>query len=155
MMKKIVISLLVGCFALIGGYAALAQNATNTNSSIPANINRAVPQKPVYDGSCMQAAVDKRDSAIIVAWDAYSVSMKTALSTRKDALKAAWAKSAIAERRTALKAAWEAYRKATQTSRNALNKAKREAWNQFSKDRKACKSNVWDDAASSASDAGL
>lgn len=91
------------------------------------------------DTACMQAAVDKRETAIIAGVDAYSSAVKSALSVRKDALKAAWAITEKAQREAALKAAWFAFRDAGKKTSGAMKDAKNAAWKTFKTDAKACR----------------
>ncbi len=79
---------------------------------------------------CISTAVDKRDTAIAGTFD----TLKTAVNTRKDALKAAWALTDTAARKTALKAAWKAYKDTIKTTRTA----RKDAWKTFRTDVKAC-----------------
>ena len=90
------------------------------------------------DLACVASAVDKRDTAIIGAFDSFHDAIKSALQTRRDALKAAWALTDQKARRAAIKAAWSAYRASAQTARKALNQAQRVAWSKFNTERKSC-----------------
>ncbi len=95
--------------------------------------------KKNVDGACMVTAVDARDTALMGAWTTFSTSATAALSTRKDALKAAWALTDTAQRNTAIKTAWAAYTKAVKTARNTFKTAKKSAWKTFKTAAKACK----------------
>ncbi len=97
------------------------------------------PTTPRVDLPCMQTAVEKRDNAIISAWDALSASIKTALETRRDALKSAWGISDPKERRKAIKKAWTDFSKAKKESARTFNQARKAAWKQFRTDAKACR----------------
>lgn len=110
---------------------------SNTGSSSSARMER----KQV-DGACMSSAVDKRDTAIVTAFDAFAASTKTALTTRKDALKAAWALTDTAQRQTALKAAWKTFTTSHKSAREAFRTAKKAAHQQFRTDAKTCKGNT-------------
>lgn len=92
------------------------------------------------DLACMQAAVEKRDNALLATVDARYSAHKAALTARRDALKAAWGMTDAAKRREALQAAWKAYREALEKSTKAFRDAKKSAWKQFKEDRRACKS---------------
>ena len=122
------------------GLVALADNNKSELSRAP---------KPAVNLSaetmvCVQNAIDKRDSAIISAVDKFSSSVKTSLSTRKDALKAAWSKSTKVEIRLALKEAWSVYGKSLKDTRATLKRDKKTAWNQYKVDSRACKAPVED-----------
>ena len=88
--------------------------------------------------SCMQTAVEKRDTALVSAIDTFHNKVSSALTARKDALKSAWGLSETAARRTALKTAWEEYKKSTRNARNTLKEARRSSWSMFKTDSKAC-----------------
>lgn len=91
------------------------------------------------DLPCMQAAVEKRDNAVIAAFDTYTAALKTALQTRRDALKAAWGITDRAARREGLKVAWLAFRDARRSAVQVFKRAKQQAWEQFRMDHKTCK----------------
>jgi len=133
MMKKLLILLLMALFGLGVVASTFAQNQSNFNT----NVNR--PAVKTFDPVCVQNAIEKRDSAIIDAWDVYSAKVKSALETRKNELKAAWGKTDNKEKKKAIRAAWEKYRKSVRDARRALNDAKKAAWKQYRTDAKACK----------------
>jgi hypothetical protein len=92
----------------------------------------------IIDLACMQTAVEKYDNAIIAAWDKRSADVKTALQTRRDALKSAWGIQDKKERRAAIKAAEKAYRTAIAQARKTFKSERQAAWKQFIIDRRAC-----------------
>lgn len=121
-----------------------ASDTYSSSSSVSENAGKKKEKKfnkPVVqvDSACMQNAVEKRDSAIISAVDAYAGTVKTALQTRKDALKAAWAITDKAQRNAALKAAWAAFNGTWKNARQALSEQRKAAWSAFKADAKACK----------------
>ncbi len=96
------------------------------------------PSKGKIDTACMQSTVDKRDSALITAVDTFGTAVKTALQTRKDALKAAWGNTDVKARRSAIKAAWNTYAATSRDARKALSNSRKGIWKQFYADRKVC-----------------
>lgn len=88
--------------------------------------------------ACMQTAVEKRDNAVIAAFDAFSASMKSAFTARRDALKTAWGKENRSERRTALRTAWGTFRASRKLARETFRTARHNAWKTFRADAKAC-----------------
>lgn len=88
---------------------------------------------------CIGAAVDVREAAIATAWDTLSASGKTALQTRRDALKAAYAQADPAKVRQAVQAAWQAFALAHKSARIAFKEARMKLWMDFKTARKACK----------------
>ena len=104
----------------------------------------------------MQTAIQKRDNAIIAAVDTYHTAVVQALTTRRDALVAAWGNTDKTARRAAIKAAWKVYRTSQTQALKALRNGKKEAWKQFGTDRKACGSSAaGDDPTNSGVDAQL
>lgn len=98
-------------------------------------------QQTMLDASaiaCIKSAVIKREDALIGAFDAYAASLRTARTTRKDALSVAWDTSTPNERRTLVKAADKSFADATKTARNTWNTARRNTWKVFETDRKVC-----------------
>ncbi len=139
--------------AVILGFAGLvslafAEDTTNrqdvNNKPMVSRTPRPEATLSVEAKACMQNAVDKRDSAIILAVDTFSSSIKSALSTRKDAFKAAWGQSNKVDIRLGLRTAWDAYSKSAKEARRALNAARKAAWTQYRTDARACKPSVED-----------
>jgi hypothetical protein len=89
------------------------------------------------DGTCMQNAVEKRDAAMIAAFDAFHTSAAAALTTRKTALKDAWGKTGD-ERKAALKDAWKTFQDSWKMAAKTLREAKKTAWKTFRTEAKAC-----------------
>lgn len=146
MIKKLItsavaVSMISGVLAL----PAMAQTASSTPSG-GTSINLA----------CMQAAVDKRDTALSAAVDAFASAIKSALDARKGALKAAWALTDKKARRAAIRAAWKAWTTSSQGARRDLNNARKAAWTQFYADRKSCgRGAAADDTATHNNDGNL
>ncbi len=146
MLKKIILA--SGLALSLAGSLAMPVFADTTTTTPPAN--------PTLDVACIQSAVDKRDTAIIAAVDAYHDAIKSALQTRLAALKTAWAITSRTDRRTALKNAWSAFTASQKLAAKNLKTAKKNAWTQFSTDRKACgKSAAADDNGTSGMDTNL
>lgn len=133
-MKKIISSILI-VFIFGIGLIAFAET-TNTKKTV--------------DLTCMQIAVEKRDNAIITAWDKYTASVKSALETRKSALKSAWAITDKVQRVAAIRTAWSNYKSAIKTARKTWATEKRSAWQTWKTDAKTCKGNAEDKTTESA-----
>jgi gas vesicle protein len=88
--------------------------------------------------ACIATAVSKREAAIGSGWSTYSASTTAALAARKTALEAAWAKTDRTERKAAVAAAWKSWRETHRKLLADWRKAKKSAWETFSKDRRAC-----------------
>lgn len=148
-MKKLVSMSVAGALAFALAVPAFAEESgemQSSSSSVSSMEGRMMMKKDkkemkggaTVDSACMQTAVDKRDTAIMAAVDAYAVSVKTALTTRKDALKAAWALTDKAQRETASKAAWTAFSGTWKKASQSTKAARKAAWATFKTDAKAC-----------------
>ena len=94
--------------------------------------------KDTVDLVCMQTAVTARESGVIASIDAYNTDLKIALTTRMDALKAAWALTDQTARQAAVKKAWSDFNAALKGDRMTSKKSRKDAWDKFKADRKAC-----------------
>lgn len=101
-----------------------AQNGTSTSAAVL---------------TCMQNAVDVRDTSLLTAFDTYYASVKSALQARRAALMAAWAIQSKQERRAAITTAWNIYKTAWKNAQRALNTARNAAWHKFQDDKTACR----------------
>lgn len=110
--------------------------ATPVLAATPSPSPRA---KRVVNLSCIQKAVEKRENALIAAFDAYAASMKTAFTTRRDALKEAWNKTDRGDRGAAIRAAWDAFRTSRRTTRATFHTTRKNAWTTFRAERRACR----------------
>lgn len=113
-----------------------------------------VPPKTV-NIACIQAAIEKRDTAVISAYDTLHTSIVAALNARKEALKNAWTKIDRLERRTALKNAWAAYHASRRAAQQTWRTSRRSAWQTFRTEARACGPTIIFDATNEASDITL
>jgi hypothetical protein len=127
------LSTAIACSVSVPAFAA-GVNA-GTNASVRS-------ERSQVDGACMSSAVDKRDTAVIAAFDTFTASVKSALVKRKDDLKAAWALTDATARKTALRTAWQTFTKSHKGARDAYRKSKQAAWQQFRADAKTCRGNA-------------
>jgi hypothetical protein len=98
------------------------------------------PSQKLIDGlACMKAAVDKREGAVIAAWDTGSASIKTSLTTRQAALNVAWGITIRKDRNVALIKAWRDFGVSARAAKKTFNSSRYSAWKQFNTDGKACK----------------
>lgn len=95
--------------------------------------------RPAVDIACVQTAVDKRETAIMAAFATFTTTVNSALTTRKNALHAAWAMTDSKARREAIKAAWSAFHNTWKGATKKLHSDRKAAWEQFRKDAKACR----------------
>jgi hypothetical protein len=124
------LSLIVGATA-----PALAQSPSPSPAAL---ISPRAAVKTV-DLACVKTAVEKRDNAVIAALDAFHTGVKQALTTRRDALRAAWDVSDKNQRKTAIRAAWSAFDGTWKKARRGMETAKKTAWNAYRTDAKACR----------------
>lgn len=129
----------VAALSLIVGIAApaLAQSPSPIPSRAPEVSPRVTPK--TVDLACMKTAVEKRDNAVIAALDIFHAGVKQSLTTRRDALKAAWDKSGKNERKAAIRAAWAAFDGTWKKARSGMEAAKKSAWNAYRTEANACR----------------
>lgn len=111
---------------------ASAQNGTTTATSTATTTTST--STPNTKGICVATAVNKRDSAMIVAHDAFAASVKAALTARKDSLVTAWT-SGTKETR---KAAWNKFKTDMKTAHEKMRSDRKAAWSTFYTESKAC-----------------
>lgn len=126
-----------------------ANTGTNTDPGTPVTpgtSSTVVPKDKPFkeikakevDLVCMQTAVEKRDNAIIAGLDTYYTNVKAALVARRDALKAAWGMTDRKARQEAIRKAWNDFKGTWKKERRALDIARKKAWKEFNKDKRAC-----------------
>lgn len=103
--------------------------------------NGAVIDKNV-DIACMKTAVEKRENALLSAYDTYAGKLRTARETRKTDLLAGWSIQDPKERQTAIKTAWDKYRQSVRTATIEWNQSRKTIWIQFAQDAKNCKASA-------------
>lgn len=128
-MKKAFVSLMaVGLLTPFFAFANESHSTSTNATSTPSSINVI----------CVQNAIEKRDTTIITAHNAYNTSITNALTARKDALKLAWAKPTTKERREAQRAAYKAFNVSVRAAHENLRSARKAAWSTFNTDMKNC-----------------
>ncbi len=135
--SRLALGAVAGLTALTLTFGTVAFAAANDNSNTNGNSNTNTSLR--RDGTCMQAAVEKRDTAIIAAVNTFSASWVNSLTTRMAALKDAWAKTAVTERRDGVKAAWKSFRASHKAEIKTFHASRKAAWKTFVDDQKACK----------------
>lgn len=91
---------------------------------------------------CMKKAVEKRENALLSAYDNYVGKIKTAREARKADLLAAWSIQDPKERHKAIKAAWDKYRESVKIATTEWNQSRKTIWIQFAQDAKNCKASA-------------
>jgi hypothetical protein len=120
--------------SILGLFAAGTILSASAQSTSTATTTNATTTKIV----CMQTAVEKRETAIIAAHDAFSVAIKNALVARKSALVAAWGNTDKVTRDAARKTAWSSFKTSAQAAHNAMREARKAVWSTFNTDAKIC-----------------
>jgi len=137
MKQTIIVSTIAGLLLASAG-VAFAQITTSVGANVTTQIGNPTT-KPTFDVACVQNAVEKRDTTIISAFGTFSTSITTALTTRKDALKAAWGIANGKERRAARAAAWQAFYKSSRDAHTTLKTVRNGAWKTYRADLVTCK----------------
>ncbi|MFA6306766.1 MAG: hypothetical protein WCV70_03940 [Patescibacteria group bacterium] len=105
--------------------------------------------------ACVQAALIKKDNAVISALDAYTAAIKTAMETRKNAYVAALAISDKQERTKAMVNAFTAYRKAKNEAKDKYKESVKTVFDAYKTDLKSCKVEMGQDLNTSEADSDL
>lgn len=143
MLKKFIGGALIATFAL-GILPVFAENSTSTNpnaTSTPPASTSTTPVATSPDIRCVQNAIDAHDNALIFAWDAYGVAIKSALQARRDATKSAWSLTDPQARRNAIRTAEKNYKNAERVAKKDFETAKRNAEKKYKSDIKNCGAN--------------
>lgn len=88
--------------------------------------------------ACVQAAVEKRENALIAGHDTFNTSIKAALEARKVALKDAWSAADKATRQSKKNTAYKNFKTSTQSAHTSLRGVRNTAWSAFTTEMKAC-----------------
>ena len=105
----------------------LHSSSTNATSTREQKGNRGGN----IDATCVQSAVDVRETALASAWSTFTSSITSALGTRKTALHDAWGATDIGSRNTALMNAWKTWQMGDKSAHEALKMARKAAWETF------------------------
>ena len=128
------------CMGMFMTSALAVMPMGETKGTMTANTNgaSATSMTAAQKGQCMADSLEKRDTAIISALDVYGQAMKVNLTTRKDGLKALYISGDTEGRKDKRKAVWSAFSTATKSAASDLRTSRKGAWDQYSKDVKAC-----------------
>jgi murein L,D-transpeptidase YcbB/YkuD len=91
------------------------------------------------DINCMRTAVEKRENAILAAYDTFTQKIRNAHQTRKTELLAAWSLQDPKQRHDALKSAWEKYRNSVKEAQKEWQQNRRTIWVNFVQEAKNCR----------------
>lgn len=99
------------------------------------------------DATCLRPVVAARESAVLAAFQAFSVSTTSALSVRASALDGAWISTDVSARAEAVTDAWDAYGTSSKAARKTLREARDAAWKVFKDAAKKCGGTSIDESA--------
>ncbi len=96
--------------------------------------------RPSVNLSCVQTAVEERETAVSASWGEFSTSITVALTARKTALVEAWQLTNGKERATALKDLMKNWKDASKGAHEALKTDRKASWAEFKQTMKTeCK----------------
>lgn len=107
-----------------GGRHASSTTATSTKTHLQ------------VDTTCVSAAVEVRETALIAAWSDLHTSLTAALTERKTDFVAAWSLSDATERGKALKTAWDDWKTGKKSAHTEFRSDRKAAWDTFKKTTK-------------------
>ena len=135
--KKLIATMCMGMF-MTSALAVMPVSETHGTMTANTSGTSTTSMTSAQRGQCMADSLEKRDTAIISALDVYGQAMKVNLTTRKDGLKALYVSGDTEGRKDKRKAVWSAFSTATKSAANDLRTSRKSAWDQHSKDAKAC-----------------
>lgn len=91
-----------------------------------------------YNVQCVQTAIEKRESSYVVALDGYYATTRSAMITRKDALKNAMALSDSLQRKTAIKTATKNFSTTLKNARKIHRDLEKQANKLYKAESKVC-----------------
>lgn len=130
-MKKILLATLL--LAPISAFAQTSGMATTTTTTVNATSTATTTQI-----TCINAALEKRENALITGNDAFASSTKAALQNRLTGLKAAWSETNRKTRQDKRNATYRTFRTESQAAHTAMKTVRLNAWKSFDTDMRAC-----------------
>lgn len=132
-----------------------SEDSTETETTTVTSEKKMKGKKAKVDATCMQTAVDTRETSLSDAWGTYTSAISSALSARKTALHDAWGLTDIKAQNKAIASAWKAWKKASQDAHKALKSDRKTTWDAFKSTTKtSCKISTPKDEALGADAAG-
>lgn len=121
---------------IVGVYflsAASAEASTGKYNLVRGEMTTAASstKSRVVNTTCMSAAVEKRETALIGAWGEFNTSITSALTDRKADLMAAWTQTEVTKRSSALKTAWADWKTAKKSAHAEFKADRKVAWETF------------------------
>lgn len=88
--------------------------------------------------TCVKDAIEKRESALLASFDAYSTTVKMVFAERKNNLKIAWDNQTMKEIKATVKQVWSVFRRSQKDNRDKLRAEIKSVWRIFRTDIKLC-----------------
>lgn len=132
-MKKIIFGVFVLSLVL-PSLSLAAMNIKNRNMDGEMRAKGVKSEKGLgvsANSSCIQQAIDTRETAVISAFSKFSTSMINALNKRKSAYSEAASKTNPADKKTAMKSAIETFKKERSSAGATYKSEKKSAWENF------------------------
>lgn len=95
-----------------------------------ASSTRQTPNRAL-DMTCMQTAVDVRETALMSALEAFQSQMISAMEKRKTAFSSVWTGTEISSNRSRYSATWSTWKKEHKVARDTLRRDREAAWKTF------------------------
>jgi hypothetical protein len=126
--------------AFAHGTESHTHKSTTASSTIKMKKDKNATSTRSVDLTCMQTAVDARESALTTAFGTFHDAVDTALTARKTALHDAWGLTDKTARLAAIKSARETFKKSHESALKTLKKSRVTAWESFKTTaKKTCK----------------
>ncbi len=116
-----------------GSTASSTSEIRRGHSSTTAEIRKFNKRKGAknVNASCMQAAVEVRETALGTAFGDFHDDIDAGLAARKTALNTAWGMSSSTDRGKAIRSAWETWKKTHRDGFKVFKDARKSAWDTF------------------------
>lgn len=134
-MAKKFVSFITGLGLLAMSATAFGQTAGTSTSPGTSSPSSSAPLTAL---ECMAQAVDTREAAVAAALETSYNNIRTALTTRRSSLAAAWALTDRIQRRNAVRSAWSLFHGTWRTNDRTLRRSKSLAWAQFNVAKLTC-----------------
>ncbi len=145
----LMVALIAFAYAITMPTFAHAESTTATSTS------GTKVKKSNVNLSCMQTAVETRETALLDGFGEFHDAVEESLTKRKAALKTAWGINKVSDRAKAIKTAWIAWKKDHKSALSELRADRKAAWETFKSTAKnSCKETVPADEVLSTDTAG-
>ena len=140
MATKVALGIIVSTLSLLTFFGAPQYSSARGNDEVTTATSTKKTKGKNVDATCMQTAVDTRETALTEAWSTFATDIEDALSARKSALYDAWGKSDVKVRNTAIATAWKTWKSDKKSAHTELRSDRKATWETFKKTAKdSCK----------------